>query len=244
MKIMHEHNIIYLDEGVKYAMSRLENSIKKGFFEGIDSIKQLPRDFEDSFSRIMACLGYTIIHNKILDLGCGSTGKTVESKEYKDKYEPWMCRSLYSIRAHSLAECNYQPEKTQIMGVDCGDLSKERFPHKELNLLEKNILINNFEKESFDLIYASMLFNSPELEKQITGKESNRDACEETSLKLKEILLPQIKTLLKPEGIFLYHGGGKELFSNEPEYISRFRNSEEVRDRFVPKERDYWGGQY
>jgi len=243
MKIIHEYNIIRLREGVEFVMNILEESIKKGFFEGISSIQEIPEDFKDSFSKVMTCLDYVPMHIKILDLGCGSTGNTIEHKEYNKKYEPWLCRALYSIRASSLASCNYEPEKTQIIGVDLGDLSKEKFFHKELNLLEKDILINNFEKGSFDLINASMLFNSPELERILTGKMI-KDACKNTSLKLKEVLLPQIKTLLKPEGIFLYQGGGKELFSDEPEYISKFRNSEECMERFRPQERHYWGGQY
>ena len=247
MKIIHEDNIIYLNEGAKYALKQLETSIKKGFFEGVSSINDLPWNFlwgiPEQFSKFMACLDYNIMRKKVLDLGCGSVGKTVESKEYPRKYEPWLCRALWSMRTEGLDGCNYQPEKTQMIGVDIGDLSKEKFPHKKLDLLEKDVLVNNFEKESFDLINASMLFNSPELEKIVTGKEGNKDASKETSLKLKEILLPQIKTILKSEGIFLYNGGGRELFSDEPEYISVFRPSEDVRKMFI-SEKHYYGGQY
>jgi SAM-dependent methyltransferase len=192
IKIIHMNNIIFLDEGAKFALNWLEESIEKGFFEEINSIKELPSDFKYDFSKFVACLDYGVIGKKILDLGCGSTEDTIEFKAYPKKYEPWLCRALWSMRNESLSICHYHPEETQIIGVDIGDLSKEKFPHKKLNLLEENVLVNNFEKDYFDLINASMLFNSPELEKRVTGQESDKDACEKTSKKLKEILLPQI----------------------------------------------------
>jgi len=246
MKIVNMDNIVFLDEGAKHTRDWLISSIEKGFFEGVSSIKDLPwkfiYGFPWDFSKTMACLDYKVLHQKILDLGCGAIGNTIESREYPGEYEPWLCRALWSMRNESLAICNYKPEETQIMGIDVGDLSEEKFQHKNLNLLEENVLIDNFEKNYFDLINASMLFNSPELEKRVTGRNSKDDACKETSKRLKKILLPQIKALLKPEGIFLYQGAGRELFSNEPEYVSHFENSLEVKKRFEPIKPYFFGG--
>lgn len=114
-------------------------------------------------------------------------------------YEPYLARALYLSKSRTYIK--------EIIGIDCGDLSREEFSHKELDLLQKNILKENFKKESFDLIYAGMLFNSPELERRTTGIYSKNDACSETTINFKNIILPQIKYLLKPDGIFLYQGG-------------------------------------
>ncbi|MCX6750578.1 MAG: hypothetical protein NTZ83_03920, partial [Candidatus Pacearchaeota archaeon] len=113
MKIIHADNIIFLNEGAKFASKQLEESIKKGFFEGITSINDIPWDFmwgfPYEFSKFMACLDYNIMRKKVLDIGCGSVGETVESKEYPRKYEPWLCRALWSMRTEGLDGCNYQP---------------------------------------------------------------------------------------------------------------------------------------
>jgi hypothetical protein len=68
-----------------------------------------------------------------------------------------------------------------------------------MSLLEENCLINNFTENQFDIVIAQMLFNSPELEKQINNIEEMKDASQESALKLKVNLLPQIERILKPE---------------------------------------------
>jgi hypothetical protein len=42
-----------------------------------------------------------------------------------------------------------------------------------------------------------------------------KDASQESALKLKVNLLPQIERILKPEWVFLWQGGNRELFSED-----------------------------
>jgi len=149
---------------------------------------------QKSVGRIAAKLNYELNNKKILDLGCGAIGGNVESSEYKDKYEPWLLRFLYDTKDKTNLE---------IFGVDCGDLSNEKFPHLNLNLLEEKALEDNFKRESFDLVHASHLVNSPELERQVSGIYSKDNASLKSYKKLMGILEPQVKKILKPNGIFL-----------------------------------------
>jgi SAM-dependent methyltransferase len=249
MQIIHQHDITGILEGGTKANLILKEIIRNNAcFRNIQILDGVNLSLDERWKRmginnklekdwrnVLACLDYNLYNKSILDLGCGATNNNFESKEYSNQYEPWLCRALHSCK---------NEYKTQVMGVDCGDLSKEEFPHKELNLLEKEVLINNFEKNSFDLINASMLFTSPELEFQTTKEYRTGDASEETAINLKNILLPQIKLLLKSNGIFLYAGGEKELFKDEPEFVEIFRNSKECRDWLIPPKREIYAGQY
>ena len=236
MKIVHENHVLG-DYEEKGRIQRILNET----IEKEDSLKVLDTkelhdkkyDLNKTFYRIFSCLNYRS-STSILDLGCWSTIKTVESEQYWRKYEPYLARALYLSQSKTYIK--------EIIWVDCSDLSKEVFPHKELDLLKKDILKENFEKESFDLVYAGMLFNSPELEKRTTGIYSKDDACDETSIHLKNILLPQIKHLLKPEGIFLYQGGWIDLFKNEEEYVTIFQSSYMPRTKVPTSQVPYWYG--
>lgn len=131
--------------------------------------------------------------------------KELQNQFFDYKYKPWLGRFIYATR-----------DKTGIdyTGVDIGDLSSEKFNGVQMNLLEKNCLVNNFAENQFDFVIASMLFNSPELEKQIVNIEVRKDASYESSLTLKENLVPQLERIIKPEGVLLWQGGNKGLFSN------------------------------
>ncbi len=241
MKIIHQDEVEGVLEGISKSNKILEEVIDGNHcFRSLQKVSELNvirARVQKDWRQLFASLEYEPYGKRILDLGCGAVGNTIESQRYEDFFEPWLCRALYY---HSLPLD--ERWKIRITGVDCGNLSKEVFPHKELNLLEENTLVNNFEHNSFDLVHASMLFNSPELEKRTTGKDV-RDATDETAKNLKAILLPQIKHILKPEGIFLYSGGGRELFRDEPEYTEHFRNSKECRERLRPEKRySHFGG--
>jgi len=157
------------------------------------------------YMRVLNVLNQDIKGKSILDLGCGSNGGTEEKIKYGSLYEPWFSRFVYQ---------NIQELKLNIFGIDKGDLEREEFPHMQLNLLEEKALINNFKKNSFDIITAFRLFNSPELEKE-TYNRIEYNASKESSDKLMNILSWQIKEILKPEGIFLYYGVGEEVSPNK-----------------------------
>ena len=125
----------------------------------------------------------------ILDLGCGANGKTEESRKYKHgQYEPWLCRAL-----HKLGK--------QVIGIDIGDLSEEKFPYIETSLLDPHSL-DSIRDNSIYIAHANMLFNSPELERQATGKRVE-NATSTSRKALEQVLLPQLDRILVPEGIFL-----------------------------------------
>lgn len=236
MKIVHENNVLGNYEENKKMQRIFSETIEKEDSLKILDTKELhdkKYDLNKTFYRIFSCLNYRS-STSILDLGCWSTIKTVESEQYWRTYEPYLARVLYLSQSRTYIK--------EIIWVDCGDLSKEVFPHKELDLLKKNILKENFEKESFDLVYTGMLFNSPELEKRTTGIYSKNDACNETSIHLKNILLPQIKHLLKPDGIFLYQGGWIDLFKNEKEYVPLFETRFKNYIAPISSEVPYWCG--
>lgn len=156
-----------------------------------------------TWQRVLKLLEYETSGKKILDLGCGARGGNTESNYFEYQYQPWLGRFLHAMR-----------DKTGIdyVGVDIGDLSSEPFRGIQMNLLEKDCLINTFTEHQFDLVIAEMLFNSPELEKQVTSLEIKKDASHESALKLRANLLPQIERILKPEWVFFWQGGDRGLF--------------------------------
>jgi hypothetical protein len=157
------------------------------------------------WQKIITIFDYETSGKQILELGCGANGKHVESDYFHHKYQPWLGRFLHATK-----------NKTGLdyVGVDIGDLSGEKFSHVQMNLLEKNCLTNAFSENQFDLVIAYMLFNSPELENQANNVVEKKDASYETALKLKKNLAPQLETIIKPEGAFLWQGGDKRLFEN------------------------------
>jgi hypothetical protein len=180
----------------------LENEIRNGSLKRIKKLGayEIFLGLNSQWLKTLNALNYETQGKRILDLGCGANGGNEESEKYNYLYEPWFCRFIYNTR-----------DKTglDIVGVDIGNLSGEEFPYKQINLLGKYTLINNFENSSFDLITAFKLFNSPELEKRITGEIEN-NASVKASKKIKKILENQVVQILKPNGIFLWHGEGTD----------------------------------
>jgi len=124
-------------------------------------------------------------NKKILDLGCGSNNPYLEGMgDFNDRmFEPWLCRGLLELGANPI-------------GIDIGDLSKEKFEHYQLNLLEPNSL-HFIPDNSIDIANSHELFNSPYLNFEHMGLNSS-------GKKLKEILIPQLERIVKPKGLFIY----------------------------------------
>lgn len=153
--------------------------------------------------KIIALLEKDWRRARILDLGCGSNGiQTVENGYLHvpgRRFNPWLCRVLYQ-------------EGIDVVGIDVGNLEGEKFEHYQADLL-KNDITKLFGAKSFDLINACVLFTSPELEKRVTGRIlKGGDASIEASIKLRDILMPQVKVLCKNDGYFIYKGKSLENF--------------------------------
>jgi len=114
----------------------------------------------------------------ILDLGCGSKG-SLDNYFSGRMFEPWLARGLYELKAN-------------IIGIDLGDLSTEKFKGYELDLSKENSL-SLFEDNSIDIAFASLFFDSPAL---------NRYYLE--GRKTFNLLLPQLERIVKPEGYFIF----------------------------------------
>ncbi|MBT4387492.1 hypothetical protein HOK68_01650 [Candidatus Woesearchaeota archaeon] len=128
---------------------------------------------------------------KILDLGCGSVSSDFNTSydnyisacddDLISKYTfyPWICRGLFELGAHPI-------------GIDYGSLTGEKFEHYDrVNLLLENSL-SMIDDNSIDIVHTKLLYNSPQLEMMKGDTE-----------KLKYILVPQIKRVLKTDGILL-----------------------------------------
>lgn len=122
------------------------------------------------------------LENKyILDLGCGSNNKSLESIGFTDTrvFEAWMCRALLKLGAKPI-------------GVDYGRNWFEKFEHYRINFLKKDSL-KIFHTNSIDIAHSHLLFTSIFLKKnKIQGNE------------LKEILIPQLERIVRQEGLFIY----------------------------------------
>lgn len=126
---------------------------------------------------------------RILDLGCGSTGGTIEAEELGHYYEPWLCRALFELGAYPI-------------GVDIGNLDKEKFQTHSIDLLLPNAL-NMIPNNSIDIVHSRALFGSLELIEQ--AEQPGRPfLSHEVENYLMEILRPQIGRILKPDGTFIY----------------------------------------
>lgn len=127
---------------------------------------------------VFAAANGEIANKRILDLGCGSTGGTRESEEFPEHmFDPWLCRTLLELGACPI-------------GVDVGELDKEKFEAHRKDLLQPGSL-DFLPDDSIDIIHSSALHTSPQ-----PGLEN----CEH----LWEILNPQIARIIKPNGVFLF----------------------------------------
>lgn len=114
----------------------------------------------------------------ILDLGCGSKDKdgifTV--------YEPWLCRTLHRLGAYSI-------------GIDLRNNGEEDFEFCKVDLLQEDSL-SFLLKDSVDVANAFSLFDSPALFRIMEERGIKEDP--------KNILIPQLERIVKPNGYFLY----------------------------------------
>lgn len=94
---------------------------------------------------------------------------------FRRMFEPWLCRSLHELGV-------------KIIGIDGGDMNGEEFKHHQINLWRRGALAI-VEKDSIDLVNAHSLFGCPEV-------DSPRE--------LADVLIPQVKRVLKPNGVFIY----------------------------------------
>ena len=201
-KDLKNYGIIRSDEKEKSELRfLLDKEVNKGSLQDIknysdcDGLNAIFSNLNRKWGMILECLDNQPQGKRLLDIGCGSNKDTIESNlEYSYKFEPWLLRFLYSIK-----------NKTNLnaFGIDIGDLSEEEFPYLQLNILDKNSLTDNFKPNTFDIITAFKLFNSPELEKRYSGKKVI-NARLRTSKKIREKLIPQLENILKPDGTFLW----------------------------------------
>ncbi len=154
-------------------------------------------DLDNKWKMILEVLDYKTEGKKILELGCGAERGNMESVKYNGEFNPWFGRFAHLTKSKTGLE---------YIGVDCGDLSGESFPNRELNLLDKESLVREFSKNHFDIAVAFMLFNSPELERIIRGRDAP-NASYKSGKRLAESIVPQLEEILKPDGIFLWYGG-------------------------------------
>ena len=117
----------------------------------------------------------------VLDIACGSnSSRSPKTGRRTVAFEPWMCRLLAELGAHPV-------------GLDIGDLERERFEHHCVDLGARGSL-DFLPGASFDAIHESRLFGSPEF-RAVYGPDSDRVRAEITR---------QEARLLKPGGILIH----------------------------------------
>lgn len=131
---------------------------------------------------INALPDHDIRGKKILDLGCGSTGRTYEANFMNEKrqFEPWVSRILLELGA-------------DVTGIDVGKIDEERFTHFNLDLTIDNSLAF-IQDESYDAVLALAFYDSPELRQRTDYIQM---------AEVKKILYPQIERVLKSDGTYL-----------------------------------------
>jgi len=154
--------------------------------------------FTENLRKQLAAVYYALDKDltgkRILDLGCGSTGDTLESTRSKREvqtYGPWLCRLLHKLGV-------------EVTGVDAGSLEGEKFSaFGGVDLLMPESL-GFLPSGYFDLVHSSLLYSSPELNKRVTGRTSGHGSLivGET---LATTLMPQIERVLKSDGIYIFY---------------------------------------
>ena len=131
-------------------------------------------------SRILDVTGGIIQDQRVLDLGCGSTGGTEDFAVFGYLFHPWLCRTLLELGVKPI-------------GVDMGNLNRERFEAVQADLLQAGAL-DFIPDDSVDVVHTRALFSSPSLQEQ----------QEQEVGQLARVLEPQIIRVLKPGGAFVY----------------------------------------
>ncbi len=162
----------------KYPHSYLKNN------NGVDTIQV-------QLSKIVVITDGDLEGKVILDLGCGSVngydgflysltkaGICFSDDDFSfHSYEPWLCRALCELGAKPI-------------GIDRRGLENEEFEHHELDLLEDNLDV--IPDSSIDVVNMYQLLTS-----SIFSKNGDYKM-------LMEKLIPQLRRILKPEGVFVY----------------------------------------
>ncbi|OGE19452.1 hypothetical protein A3J19_02200 [Candidatus Daviesbacteria bacterium RIFCSPLOWO2_02_FULL_41_8] len=161
------------------AISESEHRYPVDIYLDFKSFNVIVHPLAEQLKWIFTAAGGNIVGKRILDLGCGSNGNTIDSKEFGALFRPWLCRTLLELGAEPI-------------GVDFGDLNGEKFEahSRDLSLPES---LNFVPDDSVDIIHSRALHTSPQLSE--LRVESGH---------LMEILNPQIMRILKPQGVFLF----------------------------------------
>ncbi len=125
----------------------------------------------------------------VVDLGCGSTGGTYDASMFGRSFEPWISRALVEIGAKPI-------------GFDVGNLDGEEFEHHHVDISLPGAL-DILPDDSADLFLASLLLDSPEM--------GERDPLN----KIRTILNPQIKRVLKDGGAVIWRDSRTEVIKKE-----------------------------
>ena len=137
-------------------------------------------EFIERLSRAYGSLA-AIRDQVILDIACGSnSSRSPATGRRTVAFEPWMCRLLAALGARPV-------------GLDIGDLDRERFEHHHVDLGVPGAL-DFLPSASFDAIHESRLFGSPEF-RSVYGGAYDRVRTEITR---------QEARLLKPGGILIH----------------------------------------
>ncbi|SRR5258708_2222091 len=136
--------------------------------------------------------GGKIKGERIVDLGCGSTGRTYEHKKYSPGTSaPKLARTLSYLGA-------------DVVGVDYGDFGDEPFEaHSGIDLLTPGCL-DFLPDRSVNIFHSSLLYTSPQLSLMVTGRESPLGSIAAGNV-LAANLLPQIEKKLIKNGYYVYH---------------------------------------
>lgn len=136
--------------------------------------------------------GGKIEGERIVDLGCGSTGNTYEHRKYaQGTFGPNLARSLAYLGA-------------DVVGVDYGTLLDEPFnAYSGVNLLSPGCL-DFIPDKSVRVVHTSQLYTSPQLALMVSGREEPSGSIEAGN-KIATNLLPQIERILRDDGYYVYY---------------------------------------
>lgn len=120
---------------------------------------------------------------RVLDIGCGSCGGSLETDKNPSVWEPWLCRVVQALGGHAV-------------GVDIGWRSVlDDFEFYCRDLRDPKALAD-FKDHSFDAINCSNLFSSPHL---VYGLQQSRSVREQLAKQIRG----EVKRLLKPSGVVI-----------------------------------------
>jgi len=170
-----------------YDKKSLPHERQSGFdiLDNVDIFHSKKVIIDSYIGTIEELTGKRITELALLDLGCSARAYSDPKKEKIDReesnqgtitFEPWFCRAIYQLGG-------------KIIGIDGGDLSKEKFKHYTLDLIKPESL-SMFETRSIDVACAFRFFTSPSL----IGHDTTR---------MRKIITEQLERIVKPEGFFL-----------------------------------------